>query len=89
MAHDRYWSDVKERAEARLAALFEGTRTRVRDVVGDDNGIDGFCDAKKVLAHVLRHGNCEEAACAILSAGEWVHADHELAGHGAAGAASA
>lgn len=87
MAHDSYWKDVKTKAECRLADLFEGSHTRIRDLVGDDNGIDEVKDVKKVLAYVLRHGDCEERACAIISAGEWVHAAHELSEHGPAAVA--
>ena len=35
MSHDEYWKKVMNRAEKSLCRLFEGNRTRVRDIVGD------------------------------------------------------
>lgn len=40
MNHDEYWEKVMNQAEKTLCGLFEGSRTRVRDIVGDDNGIE-------------------------------------------------
>lgn len=40
MNHDEHWKKVMNHAENTLCGLFEGCRTRVRDIVGDDNGID-------------------------------------------------
>lgn len=40
MSHDEYWKKVMNRSEKTLCGIFEGSRTRVRDIVGDDNGID-------------------------------------------------
>ena len=37
MNHDEYWKKVMNHAEETLCGLFEGNRTRVRDIVGDDN----------------------------------------------------
>ena len=45
MSHDEYWKKVMSHAEKTLRELFEGSRTRVRDIVGDDNGIDDENDA--------------------------------------------
>ena len=39
MNHDEYWKKVMNHSEKTLCGLFEGHRTRVRDIVGDDNGI--------------------------------------------------
>ena len=78
-------------SEKTLCGLFEGNRTRVRYIVGDDNGIDDERDVKDVLAYVLGHGNVREKACAILASCAWIQAMHELAEHGdvtAAGAAA-
>lgn len=89
MNHDEYWRKVKEDAERRVDALFDGCRTRVREIVGDENGIDERADAEKVLAYVLEHGEPDEAARAIIALGEWMHAHHELCEHGDVAAAGA
>ncbi len=89
MNHDEYWRKVKHEAEERVHALFAGCRTRVRDIVGDGNGIDERTDAEKVLAYVMEHGEPDEAARAILALGEWTHAHHELREHGDVAAAGA
>lgn len=89
--HDNYWKGVWDAAHERLNHLMKDCDKDVADIVGDENGIDSYEDAKAVLAHVLRHAdNCEEEACAILSVGEALHALHELGEHSseAAGAAS-
>lgn len=86
MDHDEYWTKVKAEAEERINALFDGKRLTVRSIVGDGNGIDSEADAVKVLAHVLKHGDHEDVASAILSLGDWRQACHELAEHGRAGA---
>lgn len=39
MNHDEYWKKVMDHSEKTLCGLFEGNRTRVRDIVGDDNGV--------------------------------------------------
>lgn len=79
--HDEYWRKTKSDAGRRLNHLFRNARVKVADIVGDENGIDEREDAKAVLAYVLKHGSCEEAACAILSSCEWLHASHELEEH--------
>ena len=85
--HDEYWMMVKKEAEKQVATLLGDKRVeKVREIVGDDNGIDERADAVKVLAYILKHGNHEEVACAILSLGDWQQACHELAEHGQAGA---
>lgn len=81
--HDEYWRKAKVDAERRLHGLFKNTRTKVADIVGDENGIDEREDAKAVLAYVLKHGSCEEVACAILSSCEWQQACRELEEHSA------
>lgn len=86
--HDSYWLKVKVEAAARIGRMFARSHVDLCDVVGDDGGVDSREDAERVLAYVLRHGDCRERACAIVSVGEWVHASHELAEHGAAGAAA-
>lgn len=91
MNHDEHWKKVMKHAEKTLCGLFEGNSTRVRDIVGDDNGIDDEKDVKAVLAYVLGHGDCSEQACAILSCCLLIVAMHELAEHvgvAAAGAAA-
>ena len=40
MNHDEYWKKVMNHSEKAMCGLFDGCRTRVRDIVGDDNGID-------------------------------------------------
>lgn len=87
MNHDEYWKKVMNHAEKTLCGLFDGNRTRVRDIVGDDNGIDDEKDVKAVLAYVLGHGDCSEKACAILASCAWSQAMHELAEHGDVAAA--
>lgn len=89
--HDSYWKGVWNAAHERLNHLMKDCAHDVADIVGDDDGIDSYADAKVVLAHALRYAdNCEEKACAILSVGEALHALHELGEHSseAAGAAS-
>lgn len=91
MNHDEYWKKVMNHSEKTLCGLFDGCRTRVRDIVGDDNGIDDEKDVKAVLAYVLEHGDECEKACAILASCAWIQAMHELAEHAgvvAAGAAA-
>lgn len=82
MNHDEYWKKVMNHAEKTLCGLFEGNRTRVRDIVGDDNGIDDEKDVKAVLAYVIGHGDDCEKACAIIECCLWIVAMHELAEHG-------
>ena len=83
--HDGYWEKVWNSARMRLERLFDGGHRSVDDVIGDDGFIDSFADAKKVLAHAMRHAdNCEEKACAILSVCEALHALHELSEHSSA-----
>ena len=89
MNHDEYWKKVMDHAEETLCGLFEGSRTRVRDIVGDDNGIDDDKDVKAVLAYVLGHGDCSEKACAILASCAWSQAMHELDEHRGVTAAGA
>ena len=81
--HDEYWRKTKSEAERRLNHLFRNARTKVADLVGDGNGIDEREDVKAVLAYVLKHGSCEERACAILSSCEWQQACRELEEHSA------
>lgn len=81
--HDEYWRKAKGEAERRLCHLFAKSRTKVADIVGDGNGIDEIEDVKAVLAYVLKHGSCEEVACAILSSCEWQQACRELEEHSA------
>ncbi len=52
MNHDEYWWKVKEDAEKRVDALFDGCRTRVREIVGDENGIDERADAEDFISFV-------------------------------------
>ena len=91
MNHDEYWKKVMSHSEKTLCGLFDGHRTRVRDLVGDDNGIDDEKDVTEVLAYVLGHGDDCEKSRAILASCAWIQAMHELAEHGgvvAAGAAA-
>lgn len=85
--HDEYWLNVKREAERRICGLFDDCRTEVEDIIGHgmEEGLN-FHDAKKVLAHIMKRGDCMERACAILSFSEWTHAVHELNEHGPAGA---
>lgn len=85
--HDEYWRKVRVEAENRLVSLFgDNWVEAIRDIVGDDNGIDGEADAVKVLAYILKHGNPDEVACAVISLGDWRQARHELAERGQADA---
>lgn len=82
MDHDNYWKDVWTRALERLDHLMRDCDHTVADIVGDENGIDSFQDAKDVLTHALKCAdNCSEKACAVLSVGEALHALHELHEH--------
>jgi hypothetical protein len=52
--------------------------------VGDENGIDSYADAKKVLACIYNRRHCatpEEMACGTLSVVEALQAVHELKEH--------
>lgn len=89
MNHDEYWKKVMNQAEKTLCGLFGGCRTRVPEIVGDDNGIDDEKDVKAVLAYVLGHGDEREKACALLASCAWIQAMHELAEHGGVAAAGA
>ena len=89
--HDKHWKDVWDTAHERLNHLMKDCDRDVADIVGDENGIDSYVDAKKILAHALRRAdNCEEKACAIISVVEALYALHELREHSsdAAGAAA-
>jgi hypothetical protein len=58
--------------------------TKLEDIVEDENGIDSFCDAKKVLAFIYdgcHHATPEEMACGTLSVVEALQAVHELKEH--------
>ena len=82
MTHNEYWTEVWNKARARIDELFANCATKVEDIVGDDNSIDSYSDAKAILAFVLRHyPTAEEKACAILSVNEALHAWHELQEH--------
>lgn len=82
MSHDEYWTEVWHKAHKRLEHLFEDSRKKVHHLVGDDNGIDSYDDAKKVLAFVLEcQTTAGEKACAILSVMECLIALHELHEH--------
>ena len=73
-----------EKAHERLHSLFSDCKTKLHDLVGDDNGVDSFADAKKVLAFVYDHrhnASHEEMACATLSVVEALQASHELKEH--------
>ena len=83
-AHNEYWTKVWENAHARLRHLFSGCRTKLHDLVDDENGIDSYSDAKKVLAFIYDRHNCatpEEMACGTLSVVEALQAVHELKEH--------
>ncbi len=87
MNHDNYWNEVKDDAEKRICALFgDKIDKRIADIVGDQNGLDDNEDAKRILAYVLKHGDINDVACAILSISDWRQARHELAEHGQIGA---
>lgn len=82
MNHDEYWKKVWAEAHARLGRLFKECSRDVADLVGDENGIDSYEDAKCVLAYAMKHAeDCGERACAILSVGEALQAWHELQEH--------
>ena len=82
MSHDEYWKAVWTKAHDRLHNLFKDCKTKLCDLVGDDNGIDSYHDAKKVLAFVLEcQTTAGEKACAILSVMECLIALHELHEH--------
>lgn len=79
MTHDEYWKSVWDKAHARLNDLFANSETKISDLTGDEEFIDSYCDAKKILAFVLDHcPTAEEKACAILSVSEALHAFNEL-----------
>lgn len=85
--HDGYWGKVWSDARTRLEHLFDGSSRSLDDIIGDENFIDSYADAKKVLAHAMRHADsCDEKACAILSVCEALHALHELHEHSSAAA---
>lgn len=85
--NNEYWMKVKEDAGKEITFLLGNKwAEKVREIVGDDNGIDERADVVKVLAYILKHGNYEQVACAILSVGDWQLACHKLAEHGQAGA---
>lgn len=81
MDHDMYWTDVCVRAHGALDAIFRDSGTDVAALVGDRNGVDSMEDAKRVLAYVLKHGDCHEQAHAILAVCEILIARHELKEH--------
>ena len=88
--HNEYWQEVKQNAEKRICALFDDCDTDVEDIIGHDveDGLK-LHDAKKMLAYILKYGDCMERACAIISFSEWTHAVHELNEHGPASAGHA
>lgn len=80
--HDSYWKGVWNAAHERLNHLMKDCAHDVADIVGDDDGIDSYSDAKKVLTHALRCADTrEDEACAILSVCEALTALHELHEH--------
>lgn len=84
MSHDEYWKAVWTKAHDRLHNLFKDCKTKLCDLVGDDNGIDSYHDAKKVLAFVYErhhHATADEMACATLSVVEALQSLHELHEH--------
>lgn len=83
MDHDRYWTDVCERAHDNLNFLLKGGGTSVAEVLGDGNGIDSLDDAKRALSYAIEHGDSCDQATAIIAVCEIVTARHELAEHSA------
>lgn len=82
MSHESHWREVKRRAEERICSLFENCKLDIEEIIG--HGMDEEFsphDAKKVLKHVLKHGDCDEQACAILALGDLMHAQNELHEH--------
>lgn len=59
--HNEYWLNVKRDAERRICALFDDCKAKVEDIIGHgmEDGLN-LHDAKKVLAYVLKHGDCPE-----------------------------
>lgn len=80
--HEQYWKAVCDAAHGRLDRLMMDCGHDVAGIVGDDDGIDSFADAKKVLSHALRCADShDEEACAVLSVAEALFALHELREH--------
>lgn len=52
MSHDEYWKTVMNHSEKTLCGLFDGCRTRVHQIVGDDNGIDDETKERILAASV-------------------------------------
>ncbi|MGN0844554.1 MAG: hypothetical protein ACI4QT_04955 [Kiritimatiellia bacterium] len=79
MTHNEYWENVHEKSAERLRSLFRNSNKCLDEIIGDDNGIDSYHDAKRVLAYVLDHcPSADEKACAILSVVESLAACHEI-----------
>lgn len=82
MAHDNHWKATWDQAHERLETLFSDSGMKLSNVIGDEDGIDSYCDAKKALAFVFaHHPSFEEKACAILSTMQALMAWHELNEH--------
>lgn len=80
--HDNYWKGVWDAAHERLNHLMKDCDKDVADIVGDDNGIDSYVDAKKVLSYSMKCAeSSDERACAVLSVSEALFALHELKEH--------
>ena len=64
-----HWQEMKDKAAANIAHITEWAKPSDED------------DLKKHVAHVLKHGNCHEAAEALVEAAEFMTACHMLKAH--------
>lgn len=64
-----YWQEMKDKAAERIAHVAE-------DHVPHDES-----EVKELLADVLKHGTCKDAAEAIVEAVEFMCSCHMLAAH--------
>lgn len=66
---DAYWHEMKDKAATHLA------------VVADDHEPMNERDVKDLLADVLKHGSCRDAAEAIVEAVEFMCSCHMIKSH--------
>ena len=64
-----YWNEMKAKAAANISDVTDWSKPTDED------------DLKKHLAHVLRHGGCQDKAEALVEAIEFMVACHMLKAH--------
>ena len=66
---DAYWHEMKDKAAVNVSHVSEWSKPTDEE------------DLKKHIAHVMRHGSCDDKAEVLVEAAEFMIACHMLKGH--------